>query len=73
MRSSHHATAPFKALQPRPPGLFVPRGREDRTCIVVDTQPTATTARADLFLKIKPGSDFAATGPRCPVIADVPL
>lgn len=41
-----------------PPGLFVPRGRKDRTLVVVDIRPTETSAQADLFLQIKPGSDF---------------
>ncbi|MCA9258005.1 MAG: formylmethanofuran dehydrogenase subunit B [Planctomycetales bacterium] len=41
-------------------GQFVPRGRADRTLIVIDTQPTATSARADHFLRISPGKDFEA-------------
>lgn len=43
-----------------PVGLFIPRGREDRTCVVVDVQPTATSADADLFYKVKPNCDFEA-------------
>ena len=39
-------------------GLFAPRGRRDRHVVVVDVKPTATTALADTFLQIAPGSDF---------------
>jgi formylmethanofuran dehydrogenase subunit B len=41
-------------------GRFVPRGRADRTCVVVDHEPTATAAQADLFLQIRPDCDAAA-------------
>lgn len=40
-----------------PAGLFV-RGRADRHVVVVDIQPTATSAAADTFLQIPPGTDF---------------
>ncbi|HTN74695.1 MAG TPA: formylmethanofuran dehydrogenase subunit B, partial [Pirellulaceae bacterium] len=40
------------------PGMFVPAGRTGRTCVVIDTRPTKTSAQADLFLQIKPQSDF---------------
>ena len=43
-----------------PAGLFVPRGREDRFCVVVDVRETATAAVADQFLAIKPGKEFEA-------------
>jgi formylmethanofuran dehydrogenase subunit B len=42
------------------PGLFVPRGRADRTVIVIDSHETATAGLADLFLKIRPDADFEA-------------
>jgi len=35
-------------------GQFV----QDRTLVVVDVQPTATSERADSFLQVPPGSDF---------------
>lgn len=38
-------------------GMFVPK-RSDRTLVVVDTQETATTALADVFLQVEPGRDF---------------
>jgi formylmethanofuran dehydrogenase subunit B len=41
-----------------PIGQFVPQGREGRYVVVVDIHPTATSERADLFLQIKPQSDF---------------
>jgi formylmethanofuran dehydrogenase subunit B len=40
--------------------LFVPNGRSDRTCVVVDVRKTETANAADLFLRINPGSDFEA-------------
>lgn len=40
------------------PGMFVPAGRQGRYVVVVDIQPTATSEQADLFLQIKPQSDF---------------
>jgi formylmethanofuran dehydrogenase subunit B len=39
-------------------GLFTPNGRQDRTLIVVDVQPTATSQRADLFVPVESGRDF---------------
>ena len=44
------------SLEPR--GLFVPGGRADRTCVVIDIQRTATSERADLFLRVPPDRDF---------------
>jgi len=43
-----------------PQGMFLPNGRADRTCVVVDVQKTASVDAADLFLQIKPGRDFEA-------------
>jgi formylmethanofuran dehydrogenase subunit B len=39
-------------------GLFVPRGRRDRTLLVVDVTQTATSQRADALIKVNPGGDF---------------
>ena len=39
-------------------GFAVPNGRADRHVVVVDSSPTATSARADTFLQVKKGSDF---------------
>ncbi len=41
-----------------PEGLLVPRGRADRVCIVVDQQPTATSALADQFIRLVPERGF---------------
>jgi len=41
-----------------PPGQFVPGGREGRTLVVVDVQPTKTSEQADLFIQVEPGGDF---------------
>lgn len=41
-----------------PPGRFVPGGRRDRTLVVADVTPTATSEMADIFLPVEPGKDF---------------
>jgi len=41
-----------------PTGIFVPRGRADRTCVVVDVRKTKTADDADLVITIKSGADF---------------
>jgi formylmethanofuran dehydrogenase subunit B len=43
-----------------PKGMFVPGGRADRTCVVVDVRQTKSSEEADVFLEIKPGTDFEA-------------
>lgn len=43
-----------------PKGMFLPRGRKDRTCVIVDVRKTKSAAAADLFLQIKPRKDFEA-------------
>ena len=40
------------------PGMAVPNGRTDRHVVVVDSDPTATSAISDEFLQIAKGSDF---------------
>lgn len=39
-------------------GIAVPGGRKDRYVVVVDSEPTETSAKADEFLRIERGSDF---------------
>jgi formylmethanofuran dehydrogenase subunit B len=39
-------------------GEFVPGGRRDRTMVVVDVQPTATSQKADLLIQVEPEGDF---------------
>ncbi|QEL19965.1 formylmethanofuran dehydrogenase subunit B [Limnoglobus roseus] len=41
-------------------GKYTPSGRADRTLVVVDVRETASTAEADVFLRIRPGQDFEA-------------
>lgn len=43
-----------------PRGLFVPKGRKDRTVVLVDVRRTKTAPAADVFLQIKPRKDFEA-------------
>jgi formylmethanofuran dehydrogenase subunit B len=43
-----------------PQGMFVPRGRNGRTSVVIDVRPSATSARADEFIQVRPHSDFEA-------------
>jgi len=41
-----------------PAGKFVPRGRADRTMVLVDVRETPSAAEADLFLRLRPNRDF---------------
>jgi formylmethanofuran dehydrogenase subunit B len=41
-----------------PKGEFVPNGRKDRTAVLVDVRRTKSAKAADIFLQIKPRSDF---------------
>lgn len=41
-----------------PKGEFVPRGRKDRYAVLVDVRKTKSAKAADLFLQVKPRSDF---------------
>jgi formylmethanofuran dehydrogenase subunit B len=50
----------FERYSVDPTGEWTPHGRPDRTVVVVDVRPTATSARADLFLPVQPGRDFEA-------------
>ncbi|MCP4191785.1 MAG: formylmethanofuran dehydrogenase subunit B [Planctomycetaceae bacterium] len=43
-----------------PKGMFVPNGRKDRTCVIVDVRKTKSAKAADIFLQIKPRRDFEA-------------
>ena len=50
----------FERYSLTPNGTFVPRGREDRYCVVVDESRTKSAEVADQFIPIKPGKDFEA-------------
>ena len=41
-----------------PKGMFVPNGRKDRTCVMVDVRKTKSAKAADVFIQIKPRRDF---------------
>jgi formylmethanofuran dehydrogenase subunit B len=41
-----------------PKGMYIPNGRKDRTVVLVDVRRTPSAPVADIFLQIKPGSDF---------------
>ena len=41
-----------------PKGEFVPNGRKDRTAILIDVRKTKSAKAVDIFLQIKPKSDF---------------
>ena len=41
-----------------PSGRLVPRGRADRTVVVVDVKSTASSEMADMLIPVKPGRDF---------------
>lgn len=41
-----------------PKGEFVPNGRKDRYAVLIDVRKTKSAKAADLFLQIKPKSDF---------------
>ena len=43
-----------------PKGMFLPNGRKDRTCVIVDVRKTKSAKAADIFLQIKPRKDFEA-------------
>ncbi len=43
-----------------PKGMFLPNGRKDRTCVIVDVRKTKSAKAADIFLQIKPRRDFEA-------------
>jgi len=41
-----------------PKGEFVPNGRKDRTAVLIDVRRTKSAKAADIFLQLKPRSDF---------------
>ncbi len=43
-----------------PKGMFLPNGRKDRFCVIVDVRKTKSAKAADLFIQIKPRKDFEA-------------
>jgi formylmethanofuran dehydrogenase subunit B len=43
-----------------PKGMFLPNGRKDRTCVIIDVRKTKSAKAADIFIQIKPRRDFEA-------------
>lgn len=43
-----------------PKGMFLPNGRKDRTCVIVDVRKTKSAKAADILMQIKPRKDFEA-------------
>jgi formylmethanofuran dehydrogenase subunit B len=39
-------------------GMYIPNGRKDRTIVLVDVRRTASAPAADIFIQVKPRSDF---------------
>ena len=50
----------FQRYSLMPTGTFIPRGRKDRTCVIVDVRKTKSAKAADIFIQIKPRKDFEA-------------
>jgi len=43
-----------------PKGMFLPGGRKDRHCVLIDVRKTKSARTADQFIQIKPRCDFEA-------------
>jgi formylmethanofuran dehydrogenase subunit B len=56
-----------------PSGRYVPAGRANRTLVVADVEPSASTALADLFVPIEPGADFEALCTLRALVRGLPL
>ena len=56
-----------------PAGRFVPRGRHDRTMILVDVRETLSARAADQFLQIEPGTDFELLTVLRAIVRDQPV
>ena len=41
-----------------PKGMFIPNGKKDRTVVLVDVRRTPSAPVADIFIQVKPRSDF---------------
>ncbi len=63
----------FERYSVEPAGMFVPHGRADRTVVVVDVRPTATTDAADIFLQVEPGRDYEALWALRALVRGIPL
>jgi formylmethanofuran dehydrogenase subunit B len=41
-----------------PKGMYIPNGKKDRTIVLVDVRRTPSTPVADIFIQVKPRTDF---------------
>jgi formylmethanofuran dehydrogenase subunit B len=41
-----------------PKGMYVPNGKQDRTVVLVDVRRSKSAGVADIFVQVKPGTDF---------------
>lgn len=48
----------FSRYAVTPKGMHVPNGRKDRTVVLVDVRRTQSTPVADIFVQVKPRTDF---------------
>jgi len=48
----------FSRYAVTPKGMYIPNGRKDRTVVLVDVRRTLSTPVADIFVRVKPRSDF---------------
>jgi formylmethanofuran dehydrogenase subunit B len=56
-----------------PKSKFLPRGRKDRTMVLVDIRETKSVKAADIFLQVKPGKDFELITILRAMIKDQPI
>ncbi len=54
--ASHPRLFTRYALTPK--GMFTPNGKRDRTAVLVDVRRTQSAGAADIFIQLKPGTDF---------------
>ena len=48
----------FSRYTVTPKGMYVPGGKKDRTVVLVDIRRTRSAPVADIFIQVKPGTDF---------------
>lgn len=48
----------FSRYAVTPKGMYIPNGRKDRTIVLVDVRRTPSAPVADIFIQVKPRSDF---------------
>ena len=56
-----------------PKSKFLPRGRKDRTVVLVDIRETKSAKAADIFLQVRPGKDFELLTILRAMIKDQPI